>query len=223
MRIKARVLRGLVVLSALVAAQSLAAPAQAWDRHHRHGELVRPSHLRILAGAHFGIAGELEPERNGSYFDNGADLATTYGGHFGVDAVVFRFFAIGGEARFSAWNTEAAEARDVRRSFMLDFDVKPRLRFAVARERMEFYFSTPLGLSVPILSRDINDDGRLDGKPGFNLGIGGGFTFFITHHFGLNVEPMYVMRWFAVEPPLGNDIDLRMRQFTLFTNAVIAL
>jgi hypothetical protein len=176
-----------------------------------------------LGGAHFGIAGDLKPDRDGGPFDNGADLATTYGGHFGVDAVVFRFFAIGGEARFSAFNTEDADARGIHRSFLLDFDVKPRLRFAFARERMEFYFSTPLGLTVPILSSDIDANGRIDGKPGFNLGVGGGFTFFITQHFGLNVEPMYVMRWFGVEGPGGNDIDLLMRQFTLFTNAVIAL
>jgi hypothetical protein len=219
MRMTARVIRGLLVLATLVAAHSLLPDsARAWDRYNRD----RPSHLRLLAGAHFGIAGELEPDRDDSPFDD-ADLATTYGGHFGVDAVVFRFFAIGGEARFSAFNTENAEARDVRRSFLLEFDVKPRLRLAVARERVEFYFTTPLGLTMPILSRDINADGRLDGKPGFNMGIGGGFTFFFTERFGLNVEPMYVMRWFEVEAPNGVDIELRMRQFTLFTNAVIAL
>lgn len=223
MRITAYVVRGLVVLGVLLAAQSIEGRALAWDRYHRHGDPARPSHLRLLGGAHFGLAGELEPDRDNGPFSNGADLATTYGGHFGVDAVVFRFFAIGGEARFSAFNTEDAEARNIDRSFLLDFDVKPRLRFAFARERMEFYFSTPLGLTVPILSHDIDADGRIDGKPGFNLGVGGGFTFFITHRFGLNVEPMYVMRWFGVEGPGGSDIDLQMRQFTLFTNAVIAL
>ncbi len=220
MRMTACVIRGLLVLATLVAAHSLLPDsAHAWDRYHRD----RPSHLRLLGGAHFGFVGELEPERSGTIFADDYDLATTYGGHFGVDAVVFRFFAIGGEARFSAFNTEEAEARDVRRSFLLEFDAKPRLRFAFARERMEFYFSTPLGLTVPILSRDINADGRIDGKPGFNLGIGGGFTFFITERFGLNVEPMYVMRWFAVDVPGRDDVDVRMRQFTLFTNAVIAL
>jgi hypothetical protein len=223
MRIQTGSLRGLLVLSVLIATQAFSGHALAWDRYHRSGEPARPSRLRLLAGAHFGIAGELEPVDDDTVFGGPQDLATTYGGHFGVDAVIFRFFAMGGEARFSAFNTEDAEARNIDRSFLLEFDAKPRLRIPLARERMEFYFSTPLGLTIPILSDDINANGRIDGKPGFNLGIGGGFTFFITHRFGLNIEPMYVMRWFAVDRAGGGDVDLRMRQFTLFTNAVIAL
>lgn len=223
MNTKAGVMHGLALLIVLIATQALPQQARAWDRYHRHGEPARPSRLRLLAGAHFGIAGDLKPADDNTRWDQGADLATTYGGHFGVDAVVFRFFAIGGEARFSAFNTEDWDARGYDRSFLLEFDAKPRLRIPIARERMEFYFSTPLGLTVPILSNDINANGRVDGKPGFNLGIGGGFTFFITEHFGLNVEPMYVMRWFAIERPGGDDAKLEMRQFTLFTNAVMAL
>jgi hypothetical protein len=223
MTTQACVLRALVAFGVLVTVQALPARSLAWDRHHRHSDHHDgPSHLRILTGPHFGIAGELEPDDGASIFDE-IDLATTYGAQLGVDAVVFRFFAIGGEARFAAFNLEAADERGVDRSFLLDFDVKPRLRFAIARERMEFYFSTPLGLTVPILADDIDAGGSIDGKPGFNLGVGGGFTFFITDRFGLNVEPMYVMRWFGVEGPGGIDADLQMRQFTLFTNVVLAL
>lgn len=180
-----------------------------------------PSRLRLLGGAHFGIGGTIEGDR--PPFDGEVDLATTYGGHVGVDAVVFRFFAIGGEVRAAAFNTEDAEERNVDRSFLVDLDVKPRLRIPFVHERFELYFSTPVGLTIPVLSDDISADGRVDGKVGWNLGIGGGMTFFITHHFGLNLEPMYVMRWFGVEGPAGTELDLSMRQFTLFTNAVIAL
>ena len=179
-----------------------------------------PGRLRLLGGAHFGIGGSLEGDR--FPFDGEYDLATTYGGHVGVDAVVFRFFAIGGEVRAAAFNTEEAERRNIDRSFLVDIDVKPRLRIPFARQRFELYFSTPVGLTIPVLSDDISADGRVDGKPGWNLGLGGGMTFFFTEHFGLNLEPMYVMRWFGVEGPGGTELDLKMRQFTLFTNAVIA-
>lgn len=221
--------RSLLSLSLLVAGVAFSSHAYAHDIHHHHvhdhrdhhGD--RPSRLRLLGGMHFGIAGEIESERNGPFATSAErDLATTYGGHLGVDAVVLRFFAIGGEFRFSAWNTETAEDRDVDRSKMIDLDVKPRLRFAFARERLEFYFSTPVGLSVPILSDDIDAGGRIKGKPGFNLGVGGGLTFFLTHYFGLNVEPMYVMRWFKVEAG-GLNRDVEMRQFHIFTNAVFTL
>jgi hypothetical protein len=195
---------------------SLGGQAQA-DRDDRRA----PSRLRLLGGVHFGIGGTIEGDR--PPFDGEADLATTYGGHVGVDAVVFRFFAIGGEVRAAAFNTEDAEDRGVDRSFLVDLDVKPRLRIPFVHERFELYFSTPVGLTIPVLSDDISADGRVDGKVGWNLGIGGGMTFFITHHFGLNLEPMYVMRWFGVEGPGGTKLDLSMRQFTLFTNAVIAL
>lgn len=180
-----------------------------------------PSRLRILGGAHFGIGGTMEGDR--IPFDGEYDLAPTYGGHVGVDAVVFRFFAIGGEVRASAFNTEDAEDRDIDRSFLVDLDVKPRLRIPFVNQRFELYFSTPVGLTIPVLSEEIAPDDRVDGKVGWNLGIGGGMTFFITRHFGLNLEPMYVMRWFGVEGPAGTELDLSMRQFTLFTNAVIAL
>ncbi|HEX6244353.1 MAG TPA: hypothetical protein VFZ61_25725 [Polyangiales bacterium] len=174
-----------------------------------------------MGGAHFGIGGTMEGDR--IPFDGEYDLAPTYGGHVGVDAVVFRFFAIGGEVRASAFNTEDAEDRDIDRSFLVDLDVKPRLRIPFVNQRFELYFSTPVGLTIPVLSEEIAPDDRVDGKVGWNLGIGGGMTFFITRHFGLNLEPMYVMRWFGVEGPAGTELDLSMRQFTLFTNAVIAL
>jgi hypothetical protein len=208
-----------LLLTALLACLGVTGVAHA-DRYNR--EPAAPSRLRLLGGVHFGIGGTLEGD-NDSPFDGSLDLATTYGGHLGVDAVVFRFFAIGGEARFSAFNTEDAEARNIDRSFLVDLDVKPRLRIPFVHERFELYFSTPVGLTIPILADEIAADGRVDGKVGWNLGIGGGMTFFITRHFGINLEPMYVMRWFGVEGPAGSEVDLKMRQFTLFTNAVLAI
>jgi hypothetical protein len=205
-----------LLFTVLAVSLGLASSARA-DRADR---LDTPGRLRLLGGAHFGIGGTLEGDR--SPFNGEYDLATTYGGHLGVDAVVFRFFAIGGEVRASAINTEEAEARNIDRSVLIDLDVKPRLRIPFVRERFELYFSTPVGLTIPVLSDDIALDGRVDGQVGWNLGIGGGMTFFITRHFGLNLEPMYVMRWFGVEGPGGTEVDLKMRQFTLFTNAVFA-
>lgn len=218
MKIDSPLRRGLG-LALLALGLGMTSAAQA---HDRYDHPAAPSRLRILAGAHFGIAGTLEGD-NDSPFDGQLDLATTYGGHAGVDAVVFRFFAIGGEVRASAFNTEEAERRDVDRSFLVDIDAKPRLRIPFVHDRLELYFSTPVGLTIPVLSDDIAPDDRVDGKVGWNLGIGGGLTFFFTRHFGLNLEPMYVMRWFGVEGPAGRDVDLKMRQFTLFTNAVLAI
>lgn len=206
-------------LTCLAAANS--ASAHPWRHRHHDDHPLAPSRLRLTGGAHFGIAGEIEGD-NDSPFDGKLDLATTFGGQLGVDAVVFRFFAIGGEVRVAGFNTEEAERRGIDRSLLVDLDVKPRLRIPLVNQRLEFYFSTPVGLTVPILSDEFAPDDRVDGKPGWNLGVGGGMTFFVTRHFGLNVEPMYVMRWFGIDGP-GGDVDLRMRQFTLFTNAVFAI
>jgi hypothetical protein len=222
MQMKSLIQRGLS-LAVVVLGLGSAGVAQAHDRYDRHDHHPdTPSRLRLLAGAHFGIGGTLEGD-NDSPLDGKLDLAPTYGGHVGVDAVVFRFFAIGGEVRASAFNTEDADERDIDRSVLVDIDAKPRLRIPFVHERLELYFSTPIGLTVPILSEELAPNDRVDGKVGWNLGIGGGLTFFFTRRIGLNLEPMYVMRWFGIETPGGRDVDLKMQQFTLFTNVVLAI
>jgi hypothetical protein len=219
MKMDSLIRRGLS-LAVVALGLGLAGAAHAHDSRDRYPD--NPSRLRILAGPHFGIGGTLEGD-NDSPFDGKLDLAPTFGGQVGVDAVVYRYFAIGGEVRASAFNTEDADRLDVDRSVLIDIDAKPRLRIPFVHERMEIYFTTPVGLTIPVLSDDIARDDRVDGKIGWNLGIGGGLTFFITPRFGLNLEPMYVMRWFGVETRAGREVDLKMQQFTLFANAVFAI
>ena len=214
----AKCLRLVSLIAATALCWGLGSPARA-DRDD--DDPRAPSKLRLLGGPHFGIGGSIEGDR--IPFDGEYDLDTTFGGQLGVDAVVFRFFAIGGEVRAAGFNTEEAQKRGIDRSLLVDIDVKPRARIPFANQRFERYFSTPVGLTIPVLSDEIAPNDSVDGQVGWNLGIGGGMTFFVTRHFGLNLEPMYVMRWFGVEGPAGTELDLTMRQFTLFTNVVFAL
>jgi len=208
--------------TALLACSALASQA---DAQYRDRDRDAPPRLRLYGGVGIGFGGELEVDGPGP-FDAipDQDLTTSIGGQVGVDAVVLSLLALGGEVRIVGWNTEDFDDNDVDRSKLVDIDFKPRLRFPLVNDRLEIYGALPIGLTIPILADDFAGDANegVDGTVGWNLGVGGGMTFFVTPRFGLNVEPMYVMRWFGAEGG-GQDADLTMKQFTLFVNAVIAI
>lgn len=224
MPIKSRSMHIALGATALLACSALSTEAEAQYRDHERGRDT-PPRLRLYGGVGIGFGGELEVDGPGP-FDAlpNQDLTTSIGGQFGVDAVVLSLLALGGEVRIVGWNTEALDDRNVDRSKLVDIDFKPRLRFPLVNDRLEIYGALPIGLTIPILADDWAGDANegIDGKVGWNLGVGGGMTFFVTPRFGLNLEPMYVMRWFGAEGG-GQNADITMKQFTLFANAVIAI
>jgi hypothetical protein len=202
----------------------------------QHDESRHP--LRLYLGPGFGFGGESETDAEvavgaggigfGLELDGEEDLITTLGAQFGAEYVLHRYFALGGEFRFSATNTEGGDDADFDRSMLYDIDLKPRVRYPLASVPLELYFTLPVGLTIPRLSDDLSDrlDDRLDENIGWNLGIGAGLTYFLTSRIGINLEPMWLMHWFSVEaraPLISSDVDFRLRQFRLFANLVIAL
>jgi hypothetical protein len=133
---------------------------------------------------------------------------------------VLRFLSLGGEARFGTFNTEAFADNDVDRSKLIDLDFKPRLTLPLRHSPIELYFTVPVGLTIPILADDFGGDDGIDGKLGWNLGIGAGINFWITRSFALNLEPNYLMHWFDLDVPVGSG-SVKLQQFTLFLNAVL--
>jgi hypothetical protein len=214
---------GAVTLSADANANANAnRPRPAANRAEPRGNV---GNLRILAGLHFGFGGELDVD-----LDSGVRLATgepdldpTVGLQAGVDYVLWKYFALGGELRLSWWKPERniiALRDDPDRSLFVDIDIKPRGRYAFSNLPLEIYGTLPLGLSIA----SINDDIRMDGGAGFNLGFGAGATYFVTSRFGLNMELLGVWHWFDGEFDLANtDTDNRTAQFYWMLNGVFAI
>lgn len=200
---------------------AVGAHAQATDEHR----------LRLYAGPGFGFGGESELDVSlggGLGLDGEADLITTFGAQAGAEYLVHRYFAIGGEFRFGAINTEAGDDDDVDRSKLYDLVVKPRVRYPFARLPLELYLTVPIGLTIPRLSDDLTGQPLvdLDEKVGWNLGIGGGITYLLSSRVGINVEPIWLMHWFTVEASTrltSSDMDFAVRQFRLLVNLVVAL
>ena len=96
-------------------------------------------------------------------------------------------------------------------SKLIDLNFKPRLRLPLTNAPIELYATTPIGLTIPRI-RDV--DSAPDGSTGWNVGAGAGLNLFLTDDFGLNAEPMWIMHDFG---------DYRLKQFSLFLNAVLAL
>jgi opacity protein-like surface antigen len=166
---------------------------------------------RIYGGLWLGFGGDIEFEG----IDVG-DLGKTIGGQAGVDVVVARYFSLGGEVRVGGFDVDGFDTRNR----LIDLDFKPRLRLPL-RGPLELYATVPVGLTIPRLA-DIEGRGGLDENLGWNLGVGAGLNWFLTDNFGLNVEPIWLMHNFGFEGPLG-DGDVKMKQFAVMLNAVLAL
>lgn len=224
-------------LGALVvtAACALASPASAQDQEtgavtvsasasgprvgsSRSGGGSHAGNLRIFGGLHFGGGGELEIDPGNTDWD----LDPHVGIQAGVDYVLMQYFALGGELRLTWWKPEDVGPYDIDRSMFFDLNVKPRGRYEFNSIPLELYGTLPMGLTIAAL----NDDMGMDGGAGFNLGFGGGATYFFTSMIGLNVELLGVWHWFdgEDETPVGDvDTDNAMAQCYVFLNAVFAL
>jgi len=184
--------------------------------------------VRLYGGLWLGFGGSADVDYSvdtplGPFGAGGDDdRVTTIGGQVGFDIPIMRFLSLGAEARVGSFNTEALDDNDVDRSKLIDLDFKPRLTFPLRRSPIELYFTTPIGLTIPVLADDFGDGDAVDANPGWNLGIGGGINFWIARRFALNLEPMYLMHWFDLDVPVGGG-EVKLQQFTLFFNAVFAL
>lgn len=180
--------------------------------------------LRILGGMHFGGGGEWNINTDGPG-DISPSLKALVGLQGGVDYVLMRYFALGGELRLTWWKPESIvlAGNDIGRSLFVDIDVKPRGRYEFSSIPLEVYGTLPMGLSFAAL----NDDTNMNGGAGFNLGFGGGATYFFTSRIGINAEMLGVWHWFDGEVDgrgVGNvDTDNRTAQFYFFLNAVFAI
>ena len=162
---------------------------------------------RLYGGIWLGFAGHSEMDGN-FYRPYGA---STVGGQFGVDVVGFHeIFSLGAEVRFGAAKSSAGE-----RSNLLDIVLKPRLRLVPENCPLEFYFTVPVGFTMPRI-RDAGASGNAN--VGWNLGLGGGMNLFFSEHFGINVEPLWLTHRFKVD---GGQ--LKISEFALFLNAVLAI
>lgn len=188
-----RVLIAVAALSLFGAASRAAADDYDDDR-------IDPT--RLYGGLWLGFGGDAEVDGDDNF---AGDLETTVGGQIGLDRVMSRWFSLGAEARFGRVKWKQFDG-----SKLIDLDIKPRLRIPLSAP-IELYAAVPVGITIPRL-RDV--DNAPDDSVGWNVGAGAGINFFITDDFGLNAEPMWIMHDFG---------DYRLKQFSLFLNAVLAL
>jgi hypothetical protein len=193
------------------------------------GGAISPGKLRILAGMHFGGGGELRSDPDGPGPTSESSLRPLIGLQAGVDYVLMKYFAIGGEFRFTRFNTNDYDDLDIGRSTFIDIDVKPRGRYAFDFP-LEVYGTMPMGLSFAALNGDIEEFPGVNdasGGAGFNLGFGGGANYFFTDKFGVNSEMLAVWHWFGTEIEtvggLSGEASNRTAQFYFFINGIFAL
>jgi hypothetical protein len=170
----------------------------------------RDDPTRIYGGLWLGFGGDIEYEGR----DVG-DLGKTIGGQAGVDVRVGRWLSLGGEARVGGFDVGQFDDRNR----LIDLDFKPRL-YIPLHAPVEIYLAVPIGLTIPRLS-DVDGRGQ-DENIGWNVGVGPGLNVFLTHGFGLNVEPMWMFHHFGVDGTDGND-KITVKQFAVLLNAVFAI
>jgi hypothetical protein len=184
--------------------------AAAYDRYDAdHWERDR---TRIYGGLWLGFGGDIEVDGLGDV----GDLGKTIGGQAGVDVLVLRYLSLGGEVRVGGFDVGNFDDR----SRLIDLDFKPRLRLPLGRSPVELYATVPVGLTIPRLA-DV--DGRgVDENIGWNVGVGGGANLWVTHNFGLNVEPIWLVHHFGTDGTDGEG-NVKIKQFSIMLNALFAI
>ena len=184
--------------------------------------------LSFYAGFRLGVGGDITVDPDGGdEFDD--DLLATPGLQFGADYVIWDYVAVAGELRLSWFNSDARDDADIGRDTFIDLVVKPRGRYSFSNIPLEVYGMLPMGVTFIATNGDYEDavDADYSQGPGFNLGIGGGATYFFTDHLGVNAEMQYLMYWFGSEAEIGGtkaEASNFLGQFSLFAiNAVYAL
>jgi hypothetical protein len=174
--------------------------------------------LRFYGGMRVGFGGHFNVDLNSGGSRNQA-LKATIGIQAGVDYVVMKYFAIGGEFRLGWWNTKQASDAGADRSLLVDFDVKPRGMYTFKSIPLELYGAIPIGLTIPSLDSRFN----VDTNVGWNIGFGGGASWFFTKHMGVNLEGMGLLHYFSANTKGVSNGDGRVGQFNIFGNLVYAM
>ncbi len=178
-----------------------------------------PGPLTVYGGVRLGAGGSIDYDPGGA-----GDLTTTLGLQGGADYVIMDYFAAGGEFRLAGFNTDSQDDYGSGRSYLFDFVVRPRGRYAFPNMPLELFATLPLGLTIP----SINDDWSADGKAGFTLGFGAGANYFFSEHIGLGGELLYLKHWFgwdsrAAGGSVNNtDISLAVGQINFVANGIYA-
>ncbi|HEY6881901.1 MAG TPA: outer membrane beta-barrel protein [Polyangiales bacterium] len=194
----------LCAVSLIVTSSAARANADWDDRRH-----YDPT--RLYGGLWLGFGGDIEADRLGDV----GDLGKTIGGQVGVDVRLNRIFSLGGEVRIGGFDVDGFDDRNR----LIDLDFKPRL-YLPLNAPVEIYATVPVGLTIPRLA-DVDGRGP-DENVGWNIGVGPGLNVFLTHGFGLNVEPIWMFHHFGVDGTNGNG-DVTVKQFAILINAVLAL
>jgi len=178
-----------------------------------------PGPLTVYAGARLGFGGDADYDPGGS-----DELITTFGLQAGADYVIMDYFALGGEIRMGAFNTDNNDDLDNGRSLLFDFVVRPRGRYVFAGMPLEVFGTLPVGLSVP----SINDDWNADGKAGFTLGFGAGANYFFSERLGVGGELLYLKHWIGWESRVASgtvniiEEDVSLGQINFVGNMIYA-
>lgn len=106
---------------------------------------VSPGPTRVYAGLHLGGIGKSKCSQKG-YSEND-NMASLRGFQGGADVVLHKYFAVGGEYRFTSTQFEDAE-KDDDRVLLVDFALKPRGRYRLPNIPLEVYGTMPFGASV---------------------------------------------------------------------------
>jgi hypothetical protein len=171
-----------------------------------------PGPLRFYGGFSVAVGGK-RTEDIPVLGERELSLDPTVGFQGGAEYVIMDYFSIGGEMRF-LW-TKVNDAAD--RDFLWDIDVKPRGRYPFKKIPLEVYGALPIGLTVPAIANEP------EGKPGFNVGLVGGATWWFTSKMGVNAELGWVFHKYRREV-FDVTTDLTMNQFLLLCpNFVYAL
>lgn len=176
--------------------------------------------MRVYGGLHLGGGGNVVTKIKDSDFDGDGDMGFLIGFQGGLDYVLHRFFAIGGEFRLTS-SKFADMPGDPDRPIFVDFTAKPRGRYEFSSIPLEVYGMLPIGFSIVAPRND------MDTKFNMNFGLGAGATYFFTERMGINSEMAGIFHWFRqdVVIPFVGDTTSRNRtgQFYLFVNFVYVL
>jgi opacity protein-like surface antigen len=181
-------------------------------RNERDGYIA----AKLLLG--FGGEAELEVDGLGG-FEGEDDMETGYGLGVAYMHPLHDYFALGGQLAFFAWTTDAMEDGDFDRSTLLDLDIVPQGKVAVA-DNIELYASLPLGLTLDFFGEDDIAGAEIGSGFGFNLGLLFGVRVALNDDFGLLGELGYVYHSFShpTDTLVGDGPDLEVSMGQLAVN-----
>lgn len=149
-----------------------------------------PGNVRIPFFVKLGFAGSLSASADDRDLGS-ADLNPTVGGGAGVTFVIARFFGIGPRLSINRLQADGADVGD-NGILAVDLAIAPQVRFPFSNGRLAVYGVVPFGVTV--FQSEADDS---ESEVGFNLGLMGGFEFFLGRRFGLFAEIGFQGRFFS--------------------------